>query len=634
VSAVDELLDALPAWVLVGGKGGVGKTTTATALAARNGAQGFRTLLLSTDPAAGLSDALGIRLTGTPAAVAGCDALAAMQLDPQGARDAFLARARELLVTILDRGTYLDRADVAGLIDAALPGLDETMALLTLLELDEGPWDRVVLDTAPSGHTLRMLALPRGFRAVVALLEAMQAKHRFVVEALTHRYRADAADRLLEDLTRRTEALERRLADPARFAAVLVVRPEPLVVEESRRYVAALEALGVTVRAVIANAVPVGPSDGAPAAALEALAARVPHARWFHVPRVEPPPQGLAAIEQWGLAVRVGSAAGSLGAGGRARAGRPRAAGAGMEPTGGAGDPLAVLRPLTIVAGKGGVGKTTVACALGVVSATPGRPVLVVSTDPAPSVADAIGCTVGDEHLPIPGVPGLYAQQLDAEAAFARFRDRFAARVDAMFDELLPGTLDATHDRRIARDLLALTPPGIDELYALSTLGEVLAAGRFATIIVDPAPTGHLLRLLELPDAALEWTHRLLRLMLKYNEVGRLGEVAQELLGFARHTRALAAMLCDEGRAGAVMVAIDEPVVREQTVRLAERLGALGLAVRALVWNRSVRPPPPLPATVAPAQFEAAELVPPPTGVVRLRAWMQAWGLVPLCADA
>src|SRR5215208_6351532 len=101
-----------------------------------------------------------------------------------------------------------------------------------------------------------------------------------------------------------------------------------------------------------------------------------------------------------------------------------------------------------------------------------------------------------------------------------------------------PG-LDAAHDRAIARQLLSLAPPGIDELYALVWLGDALAEGQYERIVVDPAPTGHLIRLLEMPALALDWSHRLLRLMLKYRELAGGGELGAELLTFARRTRSV-----------------------------------------------------------------------------------------------
>src|SRR5262249_37705296 len=156
----------------------------------------------------------------------------------------------------IDRGTYLDREDIAGLVDAALPGTDEIMALLSLGDVAaEGGWRRVIIDTAPTGHTMRLLALPETLRLVVELLERMQEKHRFLVRALTHRYRVDDVDDMLNEWRTRIEALRALFADSARTRFVLVTRAEPIVVDETRRYADALPSLGVHAGAMVINAI-------------------------------------------------------------------------------------------------------------------------------------------------------------------------------------------------------------------------------------------------------------------------------------------------------------------------------------------------------------------------------------------
>jgi arsenite-transporting ATPase len=622
MNGIDALLASLPSWTLVGGKGGVGKSTCAAALAHRSACAGARTLLLSTDPAGALADVLGFEITGVAQAVPSVPALYASQLDAASARDAFLAQWGGVLATIFDRGTYLDRDDIQGLIDSTLPGIDETMAVLALADLAErGEWQRVVLDTAPTGHTLRLLALPDTFSAVVSLLDTMQAKHRFMVSALMHRYKPDDADAFIAGLRAKVDRLRALLTDGAHTGMVLVTRPEPVVVAETIRYASALEALHVRVRAVVVNAVS-GAAGIDGAAAIADVRRSTRDAELFTVPVLGALQSGLAAVTRWSERVVRARGAPRATRAATASARRGRRPPAARQP---ADSIIALLPPLLIVGGKGGVGKTSVSCALALAAARSGQRTFLVSTDPAPSVADALAEPVGDEAIEVPNAFGLSARQIDASAAFARWRDQYRAGVDAAFEGLLGPGVDATHDRAIARELLALAPPGIDELYALVWLGDALADGGFDRIVVDPAPTGHLIRLLEMPALALAWSHRLLRLMLKYRELTGGGELAMDLLAFARRTRAVDELLRTPDRAGVVVVTLDETIVRAESGRLVDRVRALGSPVPAVIWNRVVESPSPLPAEPVVRQFVAPNVAPPPVGVDRLLGWFDDW---------
>lgn len=585
--ALDALLELVPRTSLVVGKGGVGKTTCAAELARAFARRGEETLLLSTDPAAALGTVLGAPVGPTAWPVVSSPHLHARQLDAALLRDEFLGAWRDVIAEIVDRGTYLDRDDVNGLVDAALPGVDEIFALLALADLLADPssvYQRIVVDTAPTGHTLRLLALPETFAALIAMLDLMQDKHRFMVRALTHRYRRDRADEFLTDMRARIDRLRAALTDAGQLAAVVVTRPEPVVEAESRRYLDQLRALGVRIAAIVVNAGPPG-TDG------YRIATDIPH---LWVPLAPPAHRDQAAPS------------------------KTRAT-------------LPALRTLTIVGGKGGVGKTTTALALAIHTADESAgTVLLVSTDPAASIADALGETDAEwtqddaEHAPA-GVDRLVVRQMDASAAFARIRDEYQERIDALFGALVSRGIDVQHDRAILRDLLALAPPGIDELFALSLLGDALIERRFTRIIVDPAPTGHLLRLLDMPAIALDWTHRLMRLMLKYRDIVGLGDTAQELLAFAKRTRALDQLLHTASQACLVLVALDEPVVRAETERLAAAARERRIDVPMVIWNGTHGAPPPLPAGVAPRQVFAEETSPAPIGVAALRAWLNSW---------
>lgn len=603
-----DLLAALPRWVIVGGKGGVGKTTIAIALA-KAAAPSGRVLLLSTDPARALGPALGEPVGPHPTELRSIPGVFARQLDAAVERDAFLARWRETLVTVIDRGTYLDREDIVGFIDAVLPGTDEAMALLSLADLAaSSEWDRVIIDTAPTGHTLRLFALPQTFRLVVDLLELMQEKHRFMVRALTHRYRADAVDAMLTELRQRVDALRALLSDPASTRLVLVARAEPIVVAETERYAAALPALGLTAGALVVNAVSAD-SDPSSLASLASLLPGILHVTIPHRGRRTPMPRQIVGGDEARSAEEVVARDDEDPAWLNRRLHSDQARTA-----------EEALRPLTIVGGKGGVGKTTVACALAIEAARDEQLVLVVSTDPAPSIADALRLDVGDEIVAI--APGLWARQANATAAFAEMQKAYRQRVDAVFDRLIGAGFDAVHDRKILQDLLALAPPGIDELYALATIGETLAEGQFDTIIIDPAPTGHLLRLLETPALALDWSHRIMRLALKYKEIASFTETMGDILTFAQRTRAVRDLLADPARSTVILVTLDEPLVRSETERLTVAVATLGLTVGAVIWNRSNLP---LSAGGAVPQFAAPEELPSPRGLDALRQWYRQW---------
>jgi arsenite-transporting ATPase len=643
--AVDELLDRLPRLVIVAGKGGVGKTTCAMGIAQQLAARGESTLLVSTDPANSLGPMLGASLRdGGVCQIA--DSLFALQLDAAAARRVFLERWRDVLVTIVDRGTYLDADDIGGLVDAAFPGADEIFGLLVLAELvapsaetGQKSWTRIVVDTAPTGHTLRLLSLPETFEALLALLESMQGKHRFMVSALTHRYRRDAADEFLAGLRSTIAGLRKSLGGPE-TGAVLVARAEDVVVRETERYLGALRDLGIAVVALVVEAYR---SEGIEEGLIGRLEAIAPPDGLFAVPKVDPAPaDSHAAGASLGDMISIAAGRGQKGkkrlrraekrwgtvANGRASlrsGGGPRASKAAHTSRAVGADDL--LRTLTIVGGKGGVGKTTVSCALALSAALnhPTDATLLVSTDPAPSIGDALGIRdtrwAHDKPERLTGIPQLAIWQMDATTAFRELRERYQDRIDTVFDSLMGRSIDIAHDRAILRDLLSLAPPGVDELYALVSLGDALEDRRYARIVVDPAPTGHLLRLLQMPALAIEWSHRLMRLMLKYKEVASLGEAAQDLLNFSRRTRALDDLLHDPARAGVILVSLGEPVVTSETARLAELLQATGVAVLCEIWNRVTAHVASGPVPV----FIAPESARPLIGVDAIREWSRTW---------
>jgi arsenite-transporting ATPase len=246
-------------------------------------------------------------------------------------------------------------------------------------------------------------------------------------------------------------------------------------------------------------------------------------------------------------------------------------------------------RALYLVGGKGGVGKSTVAAALGVALAAGGRRVLLLSVDPAGSLAEVLDQEVGAIARPVDGAPGLWARQLDSGAQWEEFRSRYRMETERIFGTLLSGGLSASSDRDVVARLVDLAPAGMDELAALMEVVDVTEDRPYDALVLDTAPTGHFLRLLELPEVALDWTHQVMGLLLKYREVVRPGELAGRLLRLAQSLHRFVARMRDSESTWALSVALPEALSVPESRRLLRRLNELGVQPRALLINRLLR---------------------------------------------
>jgi arsenite/tail-anchored protein-transporting ATPase len=610
-------------------------------------------LAVSTDPAHSLGDALSARLAAEPRAVrTRRGTLSAAELAAGPALARFRQEHRAALRQIAARGTYLDEDDVDRLLSLALPGADELIAWLEVARLtQETGCDEVVVDAAPTAHTLRLLAMPEALRRLAGLLDRMQERHRLMAEHFGGVWRPDDSDALIADLEVQAREIGERLRDAEQTALVWVMLPEALALAETRDSLAALDEAGLPVREVIVNRILPPDGDACPlcderrraeAAAIREIREALADRRLRFVPEEEREPRGRVAL--------------------RRVAGWLESSSRGVELLGSLPsetsppDPLSTkwrggtdmewldeIAPpglrLLFFGGKGGVGKTTcsAAVALALAERRPEARILLLSTDPAHSLADVLEVRLGDDERPVPGATaGLRARELDAGRAFAAWRDRYGRTVG--------GAIEAfTAEGAGVGDILDLTPPGLDELIALATLLDAAVEGGEADlVVVDTAPTGHALRLLEMPRLALAWDHYLLSLLLKYREAVGLGELAAELVELSRGLKRLQALLRDGERARFVAVTRAAELPRRETVRLLRSLGKLGIDVAAVVvnalapdgcarcggsagdvealrvWLAGLR-------TGRCAIIKAPAAFPPPRGVRRLADWARTW---------
>jgi arsenite-transporting ATPase len=249
-------------YLFFGGKGGVGKTTAASATALfllKTLKHDNSILLFSTDPAHSLSDSLGVKIGNRLVQVAEHKSakLIAYEMDATLALERFRAAHGKVLAEIAERGTLLDEEDINELLNLSLPGLDEVMSLFELSELDRaGKYAHVVVDTAPSGHTSRLLRLPEVFARMVHALDRMGEKHRYMIEHFARRkVVGDEVDLFLKDLTERIQSVRNLLYDPEQTSFTLVTIPEAMSVRETQRYLELLQGEGVPVTDLIINRV-------------------------------------------------------------------------------------------------------------------------------------------------------------------------------------------------------------------------------------------------------------------------------------------------------------------------------------------------------------------------------------------
>ncbi|MCL7418332.1 MAG: arsenical pump-driving ATPase GET3 [Halalkalicoccus sp.] len=248
--------------VLYGGKGGVGKTTMAAATGLAAARRGERTLVVSTDPAHSLSDSFEIDLTGEPTEIR--EGLFAVEIDPESRADRYQSIVSAIASDLRAVGISLSEEEVERLFGSGIPaGGDEAAALDVLAEyVDSGEYDRIVFDTAPTGHTLRLLELPDVLDAALETTDSVRGQlHRMATSTRSmlmgpaaYLGRDESEDELA-GLKSRMERAREVLRDPERteFRAVLI--PERMAIAETERLVERLREVEMPVSTLVVNKV-------------------------------------------------------------------------------------------------------------------------------------------------------------------------------------------------------------------------------------------------------------------------------------------------------------------------------------------------------------------------------------------
>lgn len=529
-----KFLDQAPRFLFFTGKGGVGKTSIACASAMQLADAGRRVLLVSTDPASNVGQVFGIAIGNQITAIPAVPCLAALEIDPQAAaqayRDRIVGPVRGVLPDSIVKGI---EEQLSGACTTEIAAFDEFTALLTDSALTTG-YDHIVFDTAPTGHTIRLLQLPGAWSGFLeqgkgdasclgplAGLEKQRSKYKAAVEALADPQHsrlilvARAQQSTLREVARTHEELN-AIGLSQQFLAINGILPESATLQDPlanaiyQREQHALADIPVALKSLPMDRIELKPFNLVGLTALRQLLSTA-------APLAMPDNDVMPAIPAPNLSTLVDEIA-------------------------------ADGHGLVMLMGKGGVGKTTLAAALAVELARRGLPVHLTTSDPASNLTDTLNGAL----------PDLTVSKIDPHAETERYRQHVLATKGAKLDEAGRALLEED-----------LRSPCTEEIAVFQAFSRIIREAGKKFVVMDTAPTGHTLLLLDATGAY----HR---------------EVSRQMGDSKQHFTTPMMQLQDPRQTKVLIVTLAETTPVLEAAHLQDDLRRAGIEPWAWVINNSV----------------------------------------------
>jgi arsenite/tail-anchored protein-transporting ATPase len=562
-----------------GGKGGVGKTSLACATALRLSSKGKKVLLLSTDPAHSLSDSLGKDFGDTIEEYK--KNLYVLQLNAQNLLSDYKKKYGNSIKQIASEGTFFSNEEIQQFFDLSLPGLDEFMALIEVMDLLESDsYDHIILDTAPTGHTLRLLEMPNLMQSYINVLISMRKKHHAIASMLTRRYVKDAADEYIERMLLKVSNVKSILTDTTKTSFLVVSIPESLSVMETERLVSILKVYKIPIGGIFINRILKEHCNFCKSRLISQekhLQKLTELGKGLNIYKVPLFSFELQKDKLSILSSMLFDKDHSIPEDNTSKVSSSFSC-----------DPLSISSSTKyiFIGGKGGVGKTTCAASIGL-SESKLRKTLLLSTDPAHSLQDSLGVPIGSKVKKVKD--NLYAVELDARSELQKFKQEYKTEIATFFSSVFKtttvGTIDAPYDRKVIEQLIDLSPPGIDEIMALKQMIDLTKDNSYDLYIFDTAPSGHTIRLLEMPELAQKWGNTLLEILDKYPLSMELGDTLQSLLEAIKKVREI---LIDKTQTTFGVITIAESMSVLESKKLLSSLNSLHVPVSFLLANKII----------------------------------------------
>jgi len=459
--------------------------------AVRLAEEGKKTLIVTTDPASNLGDVFEQEIGHQITPIVGLSNLWAMEIDSDKATQEYIDRAMApIRAAFPTQIVQVMEEQMSGPCTAEVAAFDRFTDFLEVPTGDETVFDVVIFDTAPTGHTIRLLELPAEWSQSIDAASAGSGQTCLgpaaAIQDAKHKY-----ERALAAM---------RESDQTTF--IFVLHPEAISIKETRRAIDELSKLAIhNYRLIVNSIIPPEAAQNALFAARAAMQAQYLE----QIEAVLPYPtqrmtlldgeiKGVQRLSQVAKIFFDGNSAANTFV---AESVQPQLA-ALTTPL---ADVRARLQPnghhrTVFFAGKGGVGKTVASCITAVWLARQGHKTLLLTTDPAAHLGDVLDAPVGDEIAPVAGQSNLWAVKIDPKAAAETYKERI---LEDARRRGRPESAIATMEEE-------LNSPCTEEMAAFDKFIEYASEGEWESVVFDTAPTGHTLRMLELP---MDWSKQI-----------------------------------------------------------------------------------------------------------------------------
>lgn len=237
--------------------------------------------------------------------------------------------------------------------------------------------------------------------------------------------------------------------------------------------------------------------------------------------------------------------------------------------------------------GKGGVGKTTLASAtaLFLSGLYPLKRILLFSTDPAHSLSDCLATSIGSGGCFLK--KNLFVQEINAEKEYVKLKNLYSEEIREFLAAFIKRdtAIHIVFEKEIMESLIDMTPPGIDEIMAVTSIIEHLDKEKFDILILDTAPTGHLIRFLEMPELAINWLKFFFNIFLKYKNNFRMPKLSAFLVDLSKKIKKLVTLLHDSEKSLFIPIAIPTDMAYEETMDLMDAMKRLKIPVAHGILN-------------------------------------------------